>query len=223
MNVQKKMWPLIASLLLVGFFSFPASAAVVYDNGGPSNDTGWNFSNPSSADDFMLNTNTLVDGVRFWAYTTGSAASLSQIGWAIMDDNAGLPGNILDSGVATPTSIIDTLVNLSVTPIFDIYEVVFSITQQSLLAGTTYWLALDAGPVFQDNPPTSDPTGWVFTAGFLGNQSVPGGPGNWIANNIDQDNAFQLLATVPEPSTVSLLGLSLAGFAFARRCRKKAA
>ena len=203
------------AILVVAVSSSRSSAGViVYDNGPSANDNGFNFLNPSSADDFVLSANTVVDGVRFWAFSD-TVADLSTIGWAVMSDGGGHPGAVLFSGLS-PSSVVDTGNQVTLNPLLEIYDVHFSIAPVSLLGGTTYWLALDAGTIFGFD--YLDLNGWLWTTGVTGNPSMAGGPSSWTTAGFDRDNAFQLEGSqVSEPATLLLVGSGLLAVARRRR------
>jgi len=161
----------------------PAHAGVVYNNGAPSNDNGFAFNNPSSADDFVLAAPTTLTGITFWAYSN-NVANLADIGWAILDDAGATPGAVLHSGLAVGASAVDTGANIAS---LDIFEVTFTLPSIALDGGTSYWLALDSGPIFQDQQVGF--SGWVWTAGVTGDSSVAGGAGSWVSGGINRDNA----------------------------------
>lgn len=192
-----------------------APAAVVFSTNAPANQNGYNFRNPSAADDFALTTNSSISGVRFWAYSD-DPVGLSTIGWAITTNQVGgLPENVLFSGLENAT-VVDTGNKLAFAPQYSVYQVDFKISPVALVANTTYWLALDTDPIFT-NWSDSGFHGWVFTdhVGF-GSQAAYGSPGSWAQSQSNMfDNAFQLFSDaipsqVPEPSSIALFGLGLA-------------
>ncbi|WP_232368358.1 PEP-CTERM sorting domain-containing protein [Alteromonas sp. MB-3u-76] len=200
----------LASLILLA--SNLANAGIIYDNGPSGNADGWNFGNPSSADDFLLTSDAIINGVTFWAYSN-DVSNLANIGWGIAEDSGNTPGSYIATGLAASTSVVDTGFNISS---LDIFQVDFSFSGVSLSANTSYWLALDSGVLGTNN--TSGFSGWLWTnESVKGSSSVYGGPTNWNVPN-GADNAFQLHASVdvPEPSTLAIFALGMIGLASCR-------
>ncbi|MFO1226407.1 PEP-CTERM sorting domain-containing protein [Roseateles sp.] len=197
---------------VVAMSALTAQAAIVYNNGGPSNVNGFPIGGAvggsSTADDFTIAGNTAVKSVGFYFNNySGINGWDGQISYAIHADNGGSMGAVLASGAG-----------LNVTPVQGGFAwccggnttelVTFDLQATfNAVGGQTYWLEL--GGAGGPSP------WWVTTSGVTGNSSVIG------ASQWGIDAAFYLDGdrgqTVPEPASLALVGVSLLGVAAARR------
>lgn len=193
----------------------PASAAIIYDNGGSNQSGGTEMSNTMLAQDFRLATQAALTNAVFHAVSLDDAITsnpLAVLQYAIFADNGGAPGSILASGEALDTTLMSTGSSLG----GEEYRVSFNFQSAfTAAAQTTYWFGLRFGS-------SSDPLSIYWsTADFndtaLG-QELFGD--NWGGNT--QEHTFSLGAgtsAVPEPATWAMMitGFALMGGAIRRR------
>jgi hypothetical protein len=182
--------------LMVALAAITSNADLLYDNGGPNLANGNLMTVFVQAEDFELAGTASIDHIRFWTIEDGDWSGGLQ--WWIFDDGAGIPGSIVSSGEAANVSRIAT--GNTALGLYTEFVWEFDMTPTSLVGCTIYYLGLSsAGSTDMywettDNGPT--PFGWEsFNAKF----------NNWFSN--DQEHAFELYGTVPEPAGyVALLG-----------------
>jgi hypothetical protein len=213
---MKKISTLGLIIVLVSILVVPTVyAAVVYDNGAPNQVNGNEMTSWIQAEDFMLTTTRTINEVKFWAFVNPNAIGYhGHINYFIYADNGGSPGAMITSNdVTVPLPPAGQTVLGSYTE----YAFDFNITPFTANAGTVYWLGLHNGDFVTDTAraefyweTTNVPIG---AAGDGQETFLPGT--SWNGNG--QEHAFQLLAGVPEPTTMLLLGLGLVGLAGIRR------
>lgn len=202
---------LLASALAIG--SLAAQGAVVYDNGIASIVDGHTIGSSSSADDFSLATTSIVQNVSFYFNNyVGTSGWDGKISYAIRSDAAGNLGAVLATDEGQNVTQLGggfawcCGVQNSELISFDL------VSAFTAAADQIYWQELfGAGGL----------TPWWVTS-----VNNTGYPGKSRGNSIGIDLAFFLsgersTSNVPEPGSVTLLGLGLAGLAATRR-RKRA-
>lgn len=219
---------MVKTLLIGALYAFAsiAQAVVLFDNGpfsGSQTNVRNTASNPSASpqriyEDFTLTQDFIIAGIEWMQHDHRNLTYAS----TEVRIYSGLPE-------ISPLDFSENLVaerNLNTTPVFFENWIGYDYALLSLnieLTAGTYWLGLNTNStntIFGD-------TSWDETSGVLA--TIPGrrvvnsllpAPGRLVE---DQDSVFRLLGeevTAPEPTTLILVSLGLAGLGFTRRKMK---
>jgi len=195
-----------------------AHAALIYDNGFPSDFDGLEMTQWIQADDFILGAPATLTSVRFWASEpAGFGSYRGCITLTLYEDDSGEPGMILYRETLVPARVYDHDYDM-----WTVHQYDFAVGSFELKTGI-YWLGLHHGPLsataFEDFfwEVSSD----EFSGGLSYADIAPFDEGGWSPDNAEL--AFHLYGTCPQtipvPGTVTLgsLGAALVGWLHRRR------
>lgn len=169
-----------------------------------------------AADDFQLQPGaSTVSGIRWWGGYSNMPTGIDSFTIRIFADDAGVPaaGPLAEFDVGQASRVSTGLDAYGL----DVYAYEANFGPVDLMANVTYWLSI------VHDTSAGDIEIWYWSLDHAGSSQylpIPDGPG-WTEH--DARLGFQLTndaAAVPEPGTLALLGLGLAGIGFQRRRRR---
>ena len=217
----------ITTVLVLVAGLHPVYAVTVFDNGIPTVPTSLYYSDPTCgvcgggpqllAEDFSFASDTLVSAMTFYGGYAPNNTPGEDLTITFFENSTNQPGPVIVSfslgATVTRVNTADNNVPIGI----DEYVLIADFAPTPFAGGQVFWV-----PAVNDGSPSND---WFrATTDSPGNGPISGDafsfdalPGSTWRNGPGGSLASQISSPVPEPTTLLLLGLGLAGLAFARR------